>query len=148
MSVKKENSPFKKRLVEFLKYLGEGQTAFEARVGLANGSINKIVKSMKQGNIDKIAEANPELNINWLVRGEGEMLAVRDNLSNEASMSYNLNTDCEREVEALKRENEFLKAQLESEKEKNALKDEMIKLLKSSDESSKRKVKKNADNFS
>lgn len=101
------------------------------------------------GLISLIVSAFPQLNPDFLLRGTGPMTIENEGVPQESSsMIYDQSGDCEREVEELKREVSFLKSQLESEREKNALKDQLIEMLKSSDESSKRKVKKNADNFS
>lgn len=64
----------KERLLEFLAYLGVGQTKFEGMVGLSRGMINKIRGDMSIKSLGRIASAFPELNINWLQTGEGEML--------------------------------------------------------------------------
>ena len=64
----------KDRLIIFLKYLKIGQAKFEKNVGLANGFVNNIGKSMNVESLLKIEAAYPELNSNWLKTGEGEML--------------------------------------------------------------------------
>lgn len=94
-----------------------------------------------------ISSAFPQVNPDFLSKGDLPMVTDGQYAEEVQTLSFNLGTDCEQEVENLKRENEFLKSQLESEKEKNALKDQLIEMLKSSDESSKRKVKKNATNI-
>lgn len=95
-----------------------------------------------------IASAFPQVNPDFLSKGSAPMLITGESIQEEQNIAFHLGTDCEQEVESLKRENEFLRSQLESEKEKNALKDQLIEMLKNSDESSKRKVKKNATNIS
>lgn len=64
----------KERLIEFLAYLGVGQTKFEEKVGLARGLINKISDNVRVSTLDKIAAVYPELNLNWLRTGEGNMI--------------------------------------------------------------------------
>lgn len=64
----------KQRIIEFLSYLGIGQNKFEKSAGLANGLISSSSGNMTLKSIEKIAAAYPELNINWLRTGEGEML--------------------------------------------------------------------------
>ncbi len=63
----------KERFVEYLKFKGMGQTAFEESAGLSRGSIAKKT-GFNADSIEKIAIACPDLNINWLVTGLGEML--------------------------------------------------------------------------
>lgn len=64
----------KKRLIEFLAYLKIGQLKFENNTGLSRGFVNKIGENITQKSLRKIEDAYPELNINWLKTGEGEML--------------------------------------------------------------------------
>jgi transcriptional regulator with XRE-family HTH domain len=64
----------KKRLLEFLSYLGIGQTKFEEKTGLSRGFVNTLKNNPTVKSLDKIEDAYPELNINWLKTGEGEML--------------------------------------------------------------------------
>lgn len=71
----KELSTPKERLLSFLKFLNVGQNKFEKSVGLSTG----LISQWRNGNIPpkalrKITEAYKELNVNWLLTGEGEML--------------------------------------------------------------------------
>lgn len=50
-----------------------GQTNFELFTGLALGSINKIKSGISTTSLAKIASRCPELNLRWLLLGEGEM---------------------------------------------------------------------------
>ena len=60
----------KERFVEYLKFKGMGQTAFEELAGLSRGAIAKKT-GFNADSIEKIAIACPDLNINWLVTGIG-----------------------------------------------------------------------------
>lgn len=64
----------KGRLLQYLRYRGMGQNAFEEMCGLANGVINKINLGIRSDKLALIAEKCPDLNIRWLVTGEGKML--------------------------------------------------------------------------
>lgn len=64
----------KDRLLKFLSYLEVGQTKFEEKVGLSRGLVNNIKGNISTGTLNKISAAHPELNVNWLLSGEGEML--------------------------------------------------------------------------
>lgn len=68
----------KERLVKFLSYKDIGQSVFEKKVGIANGYVNGIKKSIGSDILNKIAKVYPELNIEWLISGAGEMLKVED----------------------------------------------------------------------
>lgn len=64
----------KERIIEFIKYKNIGQAAFEKSVGLSNGYVNNIRKSIQPDKVQKIALKYPELNTGWLMTGNGEML--------------------------------------------------------------------------
>ena len=77
-------SGFKERLMEFVKLqYNEGQKAFEVRCGLSNGQINKMGNGTNTTTLLKIMEAAPELNLRWLLTGQGKML--RDEPGNEGN---------------------------------------------------------------
>lgn len=67
----------------------EGQKAFEERCGLSNGQINKMTNGTNTTTLGKIAEVCPQLNLRWLLLGEGDML-VREPVSAQASPSVNM----------------------------------------------------------
>ena len=64
----------KQRLISFMKYKGLGQSRFEKASGLSNGYINSLRHSPSVSKLQSILGAFPELNKNWLLTGEGEML--------------------------------------------------------------------------
>ncbi|MGV8136526.1 MAG: hypothetical protein AB2L20_15060 [Mangrovibacterium sp.] len=64
----------KERLIKFLAYLGVGQKKFEQHCGLSNGFVDKVGDNITLKSLNKIEKTYPELNINWLKTGEGEML--------------------------------------------------------------------------
>ena len=64
----------KDRLLMFLKFKGIGQTRFEESADLSRGLVNNIKGSISTKTASKIALAYPELNMEWLLNGEGEML--------------------------------------------------------------------------
>lgn len=65
----------KTRLIAFMKSKGLSQRRFEEAVGLSNGYVNNIRTTIGAGTLQKILGKFPELNQNWLITGEGEMLA-------------------------------------------------------------------------
>ena len=64
----------KERLDKFLKYINISQDKFAKNVGLSKGFVNNVGDSIRENNLKKIIAIYPELNINWLKTGEGEML--------------------------------------------------------------------------
>lgn len=73
----------KQRIISFMKYLGIGQKKFETTVGLSNGYINSLRKSPTAEKIQMIIGAYPELNMQWLLTGEGEMLKSQGAVDDE-----------------------------------------------------------------
>lgn len=68
-------STFKSRLTDFVKiYCKMGQNSFEKHCGMPNGTINAIRDGISTKTLAKIMIAYPELNLDWLILGEGEML--------------------------------------------------------------------------
>jgi hypothetical protein len=64
----------KERLIEFLKTINLGQRKFEENCGLSNGFVDKVGDAIREKNLQKISNVYPELNIDWLKTGAGEML--------------------------------------------------------------------------
>ncbi len=64
----------KKRMLEFLQKLEISQAKFEKKAGLTNGTVNNTGESYRKSTLNKIIKAYPELNVNWLLTGEGSML--------------------------------------------------------------------------
>ncbi len=67
----------KERLKKFIASKGLGQKAFEIECGLSNGYVNNIRRSVTIEKARQILERYPELNINWLMTGQGEMLKTQ-----------------------------------------------------------------------
>lgn len=73
----------KQRLMEFIGYKKIGQTKFEAEAGLSRGYLNKLRKEPSPSKIQNIISRYPELNREWLLNGEGEMLVTTETYNNE-----------------------------------------------------------------
>lgn len=69
----------RERIIFFCKSVGITKTEFERRAGLCNGYTNSIRRSVGS-KLPQILEAFPELNKEWLLFEEGEML--KNNSSN------------------------------------------------------------------
>ncbi|MBQ6959236.1 MAG: hypothetical protein IJP77_11840 [Bacteroidales bacterium] len=66
---------FKMRLLLYVENLGQSVRAFEQECGLGNGTVASIrAKGPGAEVVSKIAYTHPDLNLNWLFRGTGEML--------------------------------------------------------------------------
>lgn len=64
----------KERIIRFINYKGITIQAFELKAGLSNGAVSKMGDGTRRRTLEKISNSYPELNINWLLTGEGEML--------------------------------------------------------------------------
>ena len=64
----------KQRLIKFIKFKSLSQAKFEKVIGVSNGFVNNISKSIGVEKAQRISNIFPELNIGWLLTGEGEML--------------------------------------------------------------------------
>jgi len=118
---------FKNRLLMYVEsYLGASQREFEDECGLTHGSISKIkVKGPSVDNLAKISTTHPELNLNWLVSGTGDMIIKAPVQSiNGNGNHHNVNGSDEKYVAHLETEVEALR------KEKTELMQMVQKLLK------------------
>lgn len=87
----------KQRLVQFIKFMHLTQKAFEERCGMGNGYVNSIRRSIGPEKMQDIIRAFPELNREWLLYGEGEMLrpsaqVVQNNVLGNNNYNYNTGT--------------------------------------------------------
>lgn len=64
----------KERLIKFAKTKEKSVRAFEIKTGLTIGYINAIRVSIQPDKIERIASCYSDLNADWLLTGEGEML--------------------------------------------------------------------------
>ena len=96
----------KERLIIYLTEKGIAKTAFEGISGLSKGQMAKN-QGFSADSLEKIANSLPELSMDWLITGKGEML------KSEAPITGGIiyeseNARLHREVERLHRENESL----------------------------------------
>lgn len=71
----------KERVKKFVKYENISIIDFEKSINVANGYVNSISKSIGIDKINTILEKYPNLNIEWLLTGNGEML--KDSINNK-----------------------------------------------------------------
>lgn len=64
----------KQRLIAFIDYLGKSKNAFEKDCGLSKRYVSNISSSVSPAKLKLISLKYPELNIEWLLTGEGDML--------------------------------------------------------------------------
>ena len=71
------NAKVGERLKGLIRHLGVSVSEFCRKTGLARPLVDKLrtgVHGPRVETLDRISKAYPELNLNWLVRGKGEML--------------------------------------------------------------------------
>ena len=83
----------KDRLVAFLGYKKIGQARFASTAGLSRGYVNNIVNTIGPEAQPKIATAYPDLNMTWLLTGDGEMLNGETGCEQENTNPTNMNYD-------------------------------------------------------
>ena len=72
----------KSRLYEFIDHKGLSVASFERQCELSNGFCSKVKDNITSGPLLLIQKAFPELSIEWLKTGKGEMLSADNPLEN------------------------------------------------------------------
>lgn len=67
----------KERLIEYLKFKQIRKNQFEKSINVSNGYVNNIVKNIPYEKLSMIKVIYPDLNIDWLQFGEGEMIKLQ-----------------------------------------------------------------------
>lgn len=62
------------RLRQYIEYKGVTTQEFEKMADLSNGAVSKMGDNTRTSTLDKISNSFPDLNINWLRMGIGNML--------------------------------------------------------------------------
>lgn len=70
----------KDRLYDFLKTKDLKASKFEQKCGLSNGFCSKVNDNITEGSVLLIQRAFPELNIDWLKTGFGDMIIKQTDL--------------------------------------------------------------------
>lgn len=63
----------KERLKMFISAINLSNAAFEKSLGLSNGYINSMRKGLGYDKLEQISNLYTNLNMGWLLTGEGEM---------------------------------------------------------------------------
>ena len=64
----------KDRLEQFIRTMGYSTREFERAIGVSNGTVRHITDALSANLKDKISANFPQLDMNWLLTGEGDML--------------------------------------------------------------------------
>ena len=98
-------STVKERLSSYLKTKKISQSEFGRTIGVSSAYVSSIRKSIDKDKLRLIQEAYPDLSIDWLLYGEGEML-LSVSQSNASNMqigqnSYNSSTALEKALDEI-----------------------------------------------
>ena len=66
----------RERIKFYLKSKNITQEAFSETIGVSKGYVNAIRKSIQPDKLSLIKERYSDLNIDWLLTGEGEMISM------------------------------------------------------------------------
>ena len=91
------------RLDLFIQSLGLGRYQFEMKCGLSQGYVNNIRNSPHPDKLKRIANVYPELNIEWLMIGRGEMLHSRESGLYKMVEAHHKMVEAKMEIEQNKR---------------------------------------------
>lgn len=64
----------KERILQLIEFLGITVQQFELNVGLSNGAVSKMGDNTRRSTLDRISLKYPNVNISWILTGEGDML--------------------------------------------------------------------------
>lgn len=64
----------KNRLMKIIEYLGITAAALERACGWSGGSVTTATDGISAKRIASLHAAYPEINLTWLITGEGEMI--------------------------------------------------------------------------
>lgn len=78
------------RLARYLGYKQIPKSAFEVRAGFARGTLRSIGDAPHKGTVARIRDAAPDLNIGWLLTGEGSMLLPPDTPAPETEVQRDI----------------------------------------------------------
>ena len=76
-----EDYTVKDRIVKLTKYYKLSQRAFSTKLGLSYNYVNKINNEISTHALRNIFREFPEVNLIWVITGEGEMILPEDSIS-------------------------------------------------------------------
>lgn len=132
-----EAETVKDRLLLYLKYKGLTNRAFQTSLGLSNAYVSNLVGSILPRQQQAISEKYPDLNMKWLITGEGEMIAdmSNSNIQIHHNKARNIGAVIKEEggsdkvMELMAKQAEHIEALLKSNETKDAQIDRLIELL-------------------
>jgi hypothetical protein len=86
-------SEIQQRIREFIDQQGITIKKFEETADLSNGFVQKVGSYIRDKSLEKVKKAYPNLNIEWLTSGYGEMLDYNSNTEIKSNSAPSINTD-------------------------------------------------------
>lgn len=83
-------SPIKQRIIEYLEFKGLTMYQFNKESGITRGVIEKS-SGISEDNITKFIAYAPEVDVNWLVLGQGKMLKEHNDYGNPSMVQEPIN---------------------------------------------------------
>lgn len=109
------------RLLKIIELKNINKSQFYKMTGLSNGFLDKV-KDIGSSKIEDILKTFPDINAEWLVTGQGEMLKEEADMQLEEPAGVYIGTrELTKENEALREEIKQLKAHNETLKDYNAM---------------------------
>lgn len=71
------STDFKERFAQFFEHVGERQSGFAQRAGIQQVTVSQLLSGRSEASlktVNKLRAAFPNLNMEWLLEGKGEML--------------------------------------------------------------------------
>ncbi|MCQ2259805.1 MAG: hypothetical protein MJZ77_00265 [Bacteroidales bacterium] len=108
----------KDRLRQFIDYIGVNNYTFEKNIGTSEGTLRRFFgnkNGLTVATLLKIADIYPQINLDWLITGRGEMIFSQPSSAspqNASSDALALIADLARENGQLQAENNELKKEL------------------------------------
>lgn len=120
----------KERTLRFITYKGLSVKKFEEMCGLSNGYLNSMKSGYGNSKLLQVLRAFPELNRDWLVYGEGEMLVETATLPRSTGVREDVPITDEALVAELRSQIEKLEAKVDNLNRELGEKSALINILR------------------
>ena len=119
----------KERILQFIDYKGFSKSKFYRETGLSNGILDKK-SGLTLDSIEKIYSKYPEINIEWLLTGKGEMLKTfAQNITQNGNTNVNNGHNVSGQGNVIKQTNDELMEIIREKDKQIAEKDKQIAML-------------------
>lgn len=119
----------KDRVKEYCQSQNIPISKFEKESGLSNGYFNRVQHRPSQDKLDNIARNNPDLNIRWLLTGNGQMLTT-DPIPKSESKPKQLEFDFNRWMENEEKKTASLQKLITTNSQLSSTNSELVEMLK------------------